>query len=220
MIIELKEFFKPRDLTHIEGRLKLSTLRFHQPYPSRRINSLYFDTINLDSLEESIEGSSSRKKVRLRWYGKEVSPSLATLEIKRKQGVFSWKKLYANQFKVIPAAVSWNNFITPRRKCNPSALLAVKNLRPTSIVSYERKYFASFENKVRITIDWNLRTFDQRHSSKPNLRLGRDHLNQIIVEAKVHAADQGLLDTVFNQLPFSPKRFSKYCESLLPQNYL
>jgi SPX domain protein involved in polyphosphate accumulation len=219
MRIEVKELFRPRDLSHIEGRLKLSSFRFHQPYPSRKINSLYFDSINLDSLEESIEGSSTRKKIRVRWYGKETTSSPATLEIKRKQGVFSWKELYPNQFEVLPSAVSWNEFVSPQQKCNPTAFQHIKNLQPASIVSYERKYFASFDNKVRITIDWNLQTFDQRQSNKPNLRFGRQHLNQIVVEAKVQAEDQKSLDTLFKQLPFSAKRFSKYCESLLPRNY-
>jgi len=220
MRIEVKEIFLPQDLIRIEARLALSPFRFYQPHPPRRINSLYFDSINLDSLEESIEGSSIRKKIRLRWYGSESKLTPATLEIKKKQGVLSWKELYAKQFGINPSSESWSRFINLEQNCNTAVHEKIRNLQPVSIVSYQRKYFSSFDHKVRITLDHNLQTFEQRYSRSPNLRFGRDHLNQLVLEAKVEAHNQESLDALYKQLPFSPKRFSKYCESLLPRNYI
>lgn len=218
--IELKEVFRARDLGTFERSLKLSSLRFYQPYSPRRINSLYFDTIDFNSLEESMEGFSTRSKVRLRWYGNQKSLTTATLEIKRKKGIFSWKKLYSKQFTVNPLAERWDAFIFANSNCCPLAEHRTQSLRSVSVISYDRKYYESFNGKVRITIDENLVSFDQRTSSKPNLRFGRQHLNQIVIEAKVDASDANFLPIVFDQLPFSPKRFSKYCESLIPQKHI
>jgi len=198
----------------------LSSLRFFKPYSQRRINSLYFDSIDLNSLEESIEGFSLRTKVRLRWYGLQKSQTAATLEIKRKKGIFSWKNLYSKQFTVNPLAERWDAFIFANSNCCPLAEHRTQSLRSVSVISYDRKYYESFNGKVRITIDENLVSFDQRTSSKPNLRFGRQHLNQIVIEAKVDASDANFLPIVFDQLPFSPKRFSKYCESLIPQKHI
>ena len=218
--IELKEVFTARDLGTFERSLKLSSLRFYQPYSPRRINSLYFDTIDFNSLEESMEGFSTRSKVRLRWYGKQKSLTTATLEIKRKKGIFSWKKLYSNQFNVKPLAEKWVDFISTDPSCRPIAAYRIRSQRVVSIIAYDRTYYSSSNGKVRITIDENLRTFDQRTSNKPNLRFERQHLNQIVIEAKVDASDANFLPIVFDQLPFSPKRFSKYCESLIPQKHI
>ena len=38
-------------------------------YPSRLINSCYFDTQNMDIFSDSEEGVLPRSKIRVRWYG-------------------------------------------------------------------------------------------------------------------------------------------------------
>ena len=37
-------------------------------YEPRKINSLYFDTLSLQSFSDSEEGTLPRKKIRVRWY--------------------------------------------------------------------------------------------------------------------------------------------------------
>ena len=44
-------------------------------YPSRTINSIYFDNQDYTMYNQSIEGVLPRKKIRLRVYGKEFSPN-------------------------------------------------------------------------------------------------------------------------------------------------
>ena len=41
-------------------------------YPKRTVNSVYFDTNNLDFYLNSEEGVLPRKKIRLRWYNKDI----------------------------------------------------------------------------------------------------------------------------------------------------
>lgn len=42
---------------------------------SEQINSLYFDSVNLDQHEKSISGDYRKDKIRIRWYGKELNKS-------------------------------------------------------------------------------------------------------------------------------------------------
>lgn len=214
--IEIKDVITSSMLCPFEKSLRLCDLGFRQTYPPRKINSLYFDSLSLNSFEESIEGSSERTKLRLRWYGNERSLTPSTFEIKRKVGFFSWKDLYKNQSQVDPDSRKWQNFILIDKKENYLDQI-IKSKRPVAIVTYNRKYYSSWNQKIRITIDSNLTTFNQRFSTQPNLRFSRKHLNQIIIEAKVDANDESELHLMHQKLPFSPKRFSKYCESIMPR---
>ena len=47
---------------------KLLSLGMKQLYPSRFINSQYFDTEKLQMFFDSEEGIVPRKKIRVRWY--------------------------------------------------------------------------------------------------------------------------------------------------------
>ena len=41
---------------------------FKKKYNNRGVNSLYYDTINLDFANDNISGQSNRIKIRARWY--------------------------------------------------------------------------------------------------------------------------------------------------------
>ncbi len=62
---------------------KLSNLLLSQSYPDRWVNNIYFDNINFDLFNMSVEGQSKRNKVRLRWYGDFYNIEKPTLEQKK-----------------------------------------------------------------------------------------------------------------------------------------
>ena len=62
------------DLILIKKRLLSDTMSVL--YPSRRVNSIYFDTKCLKMFTESEEGTLPRKKIRLRWYNDDENKSL------------------------------------------------------------------------------------------------------------------------------------------------
>jgi len=216
--IEIKDVFSPFELSKFESAIRLSRLSFYNPYPDRQINSIYFDDYSLRSLEESIEGNSLRTKRRIRWYGMQKKKVDATLEVKRKQGIYSWKQLYKNKYTINPNAKSWGGMIESKdEKHGPNIVLL--NQLPKSIISYDRQYFCSFDGKVRITIDQNLKSLSQNSNWGPNFDQFRKHYNFMIIEVKVSSKDEHLVELVRQEIPFTPKRFSKYCESLIPQKY-
>ena len=91
--IELKDVFSTSEFSKFEKAIKLSKFSYYCPFPTRQINSIYFDDYSYSSLEDSIEGNSLRTKKRIRWYGMQKKKIDATLEIKKKQGIYSWKEL-------------------------------------------------------------------------------------------------------------------------------
>ena len=44
--------------------------KFSEQYPQRIVESIYFDNLNFQMFQDSIEGSVPRKKIRLRSYNK------------------------------------------------------------------------------------------------------------------------------------------------------
>ena len=81
--IEIKEIFKPSYLSKLEVAIHLSRFGLRKVFPTRRVNSVYFDSFAFDALMDSMEGNSLRKKYRLRWYGKAKDETKAVLEIKK-----------------------------------------------------------------------------------------------------------------------------------------
>ena len=133
--IEIKDVFSPFELSKFESAIKLSRLSFYNPYPDRQINSIYFDDYSLRSLEESIEGNSLRTKRRIRWYGAEKNKVNGTLEIKKKQGIFSWKYLQKNKFLIYPEAKSWDEMIEQKGDSKTVDTLLL-NYKPRSICHF------------------------------------------------------------------------------------
>ena len=73
--VEQKFYIPPSRLSHAMGLLRRSC-RWDRDYPEEQINSLYFDTRDLDQHERSLAGEYSKDKIRIRWYGTEYDPHL------------------------------------------------------------------------------------------------------------------------------------------------
>lgn len=92
--LERKYFLEPATVGLAYGLLR-QTCRLDEAYPSEQINSLYYDTPELDEHERSLAGEFRKDKVRLRWYGREgVSSGVRTayLELKSRRGFASTKQ--------------------------------------------------------------------------------------------------------------------------------
>jgi len=214
--VELKCLYNENDLPFLERNLHLSELSFYQPYPPRFINSLYFDTYDLASVDESLNGSSVRTKTRCRWYGDLIQKGKGTLELKKKRGHLSWKLLQKNIFTINASSKSWDGFISPDIISGITKIgLNSHNQFPASLVRYRRKYFVSSDSKIRVTIDNQLQFFDQRLSSVPNVKISENSHAGIVLEIKLLEKNANRLPLISNKINFTPSRFSKYCESLM-----
>ena len=164
-------------------------------YNDRKINSIYFDTIELNFFHDSEEGTTPRKKIRYRWYGDKFNKN-GNIEIKEKNTLFSQKQ---------GIKIKINSLDNIKEKIFSEIKI---NLIPTLLVSYKRKYF--IDNKSnRYTIDSSIfytslnRNFNKRFSKK---------VDYSILEVKKSIDNLEVNDAS----TFGPNitRYSKYCEGI------
>tara|TARA_B100000579_G_C22750346_1_gene813649 strand:- start:124 stop:708 length:585 start_codon:yes stop_codon:yes gene_type:complete len=157
-------------------------------FPSRKIQSLYFENFSEDMYSDSIEGIVPRKKIRVRNYLNNENLNLY-LEMK----VSSVEGRYKTRT------------IIDKKKFEDIKRLGIYDsqygtCRPLIYVTYIRDYFQL--NDVRISIDENI-----YYNLFSGRKLGYD-INSI-VELKSSANKDK--DDLLNTFPFQRTRFSKYC---------
>jgi hypothetical protein len=76
---------------------------------------------------------------------------------------------------------------------------------------YRREYFISKNKKIRITLDKDIKIFDQRMAfKKPNLTLKNYTQEYSVVEIKFNKEDKILLNDLDINIPIKASRNSKY----------
>ncbi len=71
--VEQKFFIRP-DRMDLAMSLLFRVCRRDPEFPDGQVNSLYFDTYDLDEHLRSDAGDSDKDKIRIRWYGEEFDP--------------------------------------------------------------------------------------------------------------------------------------------------
>lgn len=193
---------------------------FRSPYPPRKVNNVYFDGHQLQAYHENLVGNSARSKVRLRWYGDGFRPESAVIEVKRKRNMLGWKLSYATG-AVDLEADSWLR-IRRRLRADLSAEARAwldASPQPVLINRYDREYFVSWDQRVRVTLDAHQSVFDQRFAGRPNLTFPANLPNTIVVEFKFAPEDRAEGMWAIQGIPIRASRNSKYVigvQSLLP----
>ena len=174
---------------------KLSSLLLSKSYPDRWVNNIYFDNINLDLFNQSIEGISKRTKVRLRWYGDFHNLENPLLELKYKNGHKNIKKSVLIKDKFIygkSLSKFFYNLINSKGLPESSKYL-LKELRPVLANRYFRSYHLSANNKYRVTTDTSL-NFANLITSSLNSLYWKKQKDVSIVELKFKKSDDHIVN--------------------------
>ena len=86
-------------------------------FPTRTINSIYFDNQDYTMYNQSIEGVLPRKKIRLRVYGKEFSPNKSInkeIKISSVEGKYKISELVQNPSKLLNLVLSKGKLLLKR----------------------------------------------------------------------------------------------------------
>ncbi len=159
-------------------------------FPDRIVESIYYDTKNLQFFNLSEEGVTPRFKIRLRGYN---GSDLNNLEIKTTNNYHREKVIFKN--------FTYDNF----ELHNNLKKIGINNIVEEKIrIKYLRSYY-EYKNLGRITIDRNIEFFSpskEFHNSKK--------INQIILEVKIQSEeiDKNTIEKIIN---LKETRFSKYC---------
>ena len=84
---ERKWVFRNINSLELIKSLLRSKFMFNFQYEKRKVNSLYFDDINLSSIRENLDGVSMKTKYRVRWYGDKEKILNSNFEIKKKKRI-------------------------------------------------------------------------------------------------------------------------------------
>lgn len=187
--------------------LLLSNRSFQEIYYKRRVNSIYFDTPEFEYFEQNINGDQDRLKIRVRWYGDQNFPEQLQLEIKIKCGEIMRKEVFPLSCK----ASNLSSFIKKLTKLVQNELSnKIKEahvLKPVLINSYWREYFYSPSDKIRITLDNDIRV-----QSIVDFIYGRHPrcFAFSILECKYTLENDRVLQAVLQTLPVQISKSSKY----------
>jgi hypothetical protein len=203
-------------LPQVRSWIRLHPAGFRSTYPPRWVNSLYFDTPDLLSYQDNLRGSSSRQKLRLRWYGDlACCVERAVLELKLKDNLIGDKKRQPLAGPV--------HFDQPFARLLESLLKAAPPRwkvrlqsagQPVLITRYQRDYYQSAEGHLRATLDYHIVTYDQRLTPRPNLTRSAPPRGLLVVELKAGPDHFEALQEAASALPLRRSRNSKYAGSL------
>lgn len=197
---------------------------FKKSYEDRRVNSLYYDTYNLDFANDNITGLSKRIKIRARWYSKYDQNFLNDF-CKDKNFKFEVKRKVNNlSDKVFLLEVSCNkedtflkrqNFL--KKKLNQAisnySIISKLLLRNIIFVGYKREYYQHFFSpNIRLTIDKDIAC--SISNKLPNTKKSIISNNYFIVEFKFEYNMEKLVTQLLKNFPFRRIRSSKYLYAL------
>lgn len=203
-------------IENIEDLESYLSIGLKEAFNQRRINSIYYDTPKYKFATDTKEGFSNRQKIRIRFYGDLDKFNSPNLEIKSKAGIVGTKEVY----KLQKDEIYKNNFlIRSSNKLNiknKEAFYLLSNTEPKVTVTYKRKYFMSFCNRYRFTLDSDIR-FKSFNRNMPEQSLNYDLFypyNRKILELKYNSNDEVSVNQITKSLPFRVASISKYLTAL------
>ena len=181
--------------------------RFNKQYPEREISSIYLDTINYDYARDNINGVSTRKKIRFRWYDDKLNKIY--MEEKNKKNFTVWKDI-----KKIDFINDKNEILNQlqdyllKDKINLAHNFNYKFILKTN---YKRSYWISCDKNIRATID-----VDINASALNNLSIPIS-LPDTVLEFKFSPKNESIFRNFFkeNSSYLRSQKYSKYVRSFI-----
>lgn len=222
---EFKLRCQPYYLGQIFGWVRLHSSHWRETFPPRQVNNVYFDTYDHQSLNDNLGGVGTRQKLRLRWYGPDLNiVTDALLELKCREGSVGWKETYplpivadGTNLTLDLVHHSWSDLLKfLRTAADDRANVWLKHFaHPVMINHYQRAYYATPDQAVRLTVDSKLQAFDQRYSSRPNLYRPSPVGDSVIIELKADRDQYSRLVNLLDDFPIRISRSSKYVHGMV-----
>jgi hypothetical protein len=217
---EIKFVIKPLEYHRVLSWLWQHNSCLVTEHPDRQVNNIYFDSYNHNSYCENIYGSSSKSKIRLRWYGESKVPKNGSLEIKCKRNQLNWKLIYKIQGELGGEGSDWRTLCSEIRRQLPSEGKKWMEMNPLPVLinRYKRKYFVTKNEKVRVTLDTELDIYDQARKPFPNYSSKSNLPKVLVLEIKFARDLRDHVMHMFGDVPWRSSRFSKYVSGCLSIN--
>jgi hypothetical protein len=185
---------------------------FYEPYPPRYVNNLYLDSEDMQHYFDNVAGAADRRKVRIRWYGdlfRDIARPM--LEFKIKRGLVGTKHIYPFLPFILDDSFSHRSYQDLLRRADlPAPVKAyLRDLNVVLCNRYFRWYFATRDQRFRVTIDAEMTFYQVRRAGNPFVHKHVDHRN-VVVELKYGKPLDVEAQRISGFFPFSVSKNSKY----------
>jgi hypothetical protein len=217
---ELKYPLSPAGLWELRWWHRCHGAELERTYPTRTVNSIYFDSPDWDSYAANLSGVSRRSKCRLRWYGEAGTAEEAFFEAKHRrngtgrkgrQGVSMSELGLAS----LPTARLYERL---RSLLQPELRLWLDQCHTPALYNrYRREYYAT-KDGLRMTVDTDIAYAPLHGGSLRELRL-MPSASPHVVEFKYPPERRRRAEELLRRFPVRATRSSKYVvgiDHLLP----
>ena len=212
---ERKYVVEKMGLAQINSIIKLHSAAFVEAYPTRCINNIYFDSVDLTNYRAHIGGVDNRDKYRIRWYGDlEGTVNKPVLEIKSKKGYVGTKfnfPLKSFDFGPEYTREILVDTILQSESVPDQLKHAFRAAEVTLVNRYNRDYYKTlYDGSIRLTVDTKMEFYELARNRKTYMNKYHEKLLTII---ELKYGSDNALDNVrrLQGLPFRMGQFSKYC---------
>jgi len=186
------------------------------------VSSLYYDSVGLDCYYQKLAGLRTRKKLRVRFYEKNLMPeSKIFLEIKKKYDTVVVKDRltmsYQNYNDLLKSYKYQSLALNKDEKDVLQEFLWLKiynRMIPQNMVIYKRKPFVSkVDGNFRVTIDYDLKTF---MANNPHDTGKERYVNTklVVLEVKFNNVLPFWFENIIKRYNLEQRPFSKYANCL------
>ena len=173
-------------------------------------HTLYFDDEQFSSYHENRYGISRRWKARIRWYG--MDDRKVFFEFKKRSNVFSSKDRMEIHLPTPITHISYPDLKKIlRQQLSPEQYERfLFRSNPILINDYKREYFRDPHSKIRLTLDYDIRCFNQMHTLKPSFKYQHHVGHVVILECKIPIDSLEGLERLLSPLVLRTIQSSKY----------
>ena len=178
------------------------------------VNSIYFDTPDLVSFYENLNGISKRFKLRLRWYDAELPRSLCFFEVKRRMNRVIAKERYPIALSCPLHRLSLKELVAGLIRVLPETPGHLLRLRPEPVVlvRYRRRHFvvSDIRQQIRLTVDRDITAVGQLGAANLRTRMPLQLDGRVILEIKTAVGGGSHIPRSLRPLRPRLSQFSKY----------
>lgn len=218
---ELKHEITKMDCYLLRNRLKhFMELDPHAKQDGKYlIRSVYFDNFDNKVLTQKKEGFYERDKFRVRLY--DCNMDFLNLEKKSKRNNLTYKqkcRITAREFKRIQCGdISWMENDSRSLIQDLHVQMNLFQLKPLTVVDYEREVFTYRPGNVRVTFDSSIKTsFRNNDVLNPDLPMVETNPEVVVLEVKY---DEFLPDVIKLLLQLGDRRKGTYSKYQLSRMY-
>ena len=212
---EQKMVFDALRLDEVRSWVYTHPVVFRVAFPPRRVNNIYFDTLNRQLMVDHIQGVAARDKARFRWYGETWQAENGQIEVKKKIGRLGYKRIQPVPGQIDLDRFSWREIVgLLKRQSDKDFAALFDSFFPSLINHYQREYYVSMDGKIRVTLDYGMAAFEQSFGFAPNIRFPQPQRNDVVIEMKAAKEHHRQIADALAAFPLRCLQNSKYLNGM------